>query len=77
MLTSAPIHIDPNDIVLIRVTYDDISVQDVKRMFDFFQTYYPNNKCLCIPDSVSLKTCSIEDLKQIKKELDNLIAEVL
>lgn len=73
MMTIAPMRVNPNDTILIRVTPDDVLINDVKHVFDYLQTQYPNNHCLCIPDWVSLKACSIEELKQIRDELDKII----
>lgn len=73
MITSAPVHVNPNDIIVIRVTCDEIHAIDIKCMFDYLNEQYPNNLCICLPDYVSLQACSIEELKQIRDELDKII----
>lgn len=75
MITSAPIHVDPNDIIVIRVTCDEIHMKDIKHMLDYLNEQYPNNPCICLPDYVSLRSCSVEETKQIRDELDKIITE--
>lgn len=75
MITSAPMHVDPNDIIIIRATWDDLYMRDAKHMFDYLHELYPNNPCICLPDYVSLRSCSVEEAKQIRKELDKIINE--
>lgn len=75
MITSAPMHVDPNDMIIIRVTWDEIYMRDVKHIFDYLNKQYPNNLCICLPDYVSLRSCSVEEVKQIRNELDKIIDE--
>ena len=52
-----------------------MTLDDLQFLYQHFKSFYPSSKIYFIPDSLEIKEYNIEDLVQLKEQIENLIKE--
>ena len=55
----------PTEAIVIEFNFNDIKVDDMKKLFNIIQSKFPNNTIIAIPDKISLESCSKDVLENI------------
>ena len=66
----------PTEAIVIGFNFNDINVENAKRIFDEIKDKFPNNTVVAIPDFISLKSCSKDVLENIISAIAEIIEEL-
>lgn len=68
--------VNNEDIIIIGVDIDRVDLELANRIHKSIRTYYPDNNILLLPkDDVQLRTVSIDEIKEIIRYLEGIVAE--
>ena len=63
----------PTEAIVIEFNFNDIKVDDMKKLFEIIQSKFPNNTIIAIPDYISLSSCS----KDVLENIISMISEII
>ena len=63
----------PTEAIVVGFNFNDVNVENAKRIFDEIKDKFPNNTVVAIPDFISLKSCS----KDVLENIISMIAEII
>lgn len=63
----------PTEAIVVGFNFNDVNVDDAKRLFKDIQDKFPNNTVVAIPDFISLQSCS----KDVLENIISMIAEII
>lgn len=66
----------PTEAIVVGFNFNDVNVENAKRIFDEIKDKFPNNTVVAIPDFISLKSCSKDVLENIISAIAEIIEEL-
>lgn len=66
----------PTEAIVVGFNFNDVNVEDAKRIFDEIKDKFPNNTVVAIPDFISLQSCSKDVLENIISAIAEIIEEL-
>ena len=66
----------PTEAIVVGFNFNDINVENAKRIFDEIKDKFPNNTVVAIPDFISLQSCSKDVLENIISAIAEIIEEL-
>ena len=66
----------PTEAIVVGFNFNDVNVENAKRIFDEIKDKFPNNTVVAIPDFISLKSCSKDVLENIISAIATIIEEL-
>ena len=63
----------PTEAIVVSFNFNDVNVENAKRLFDEIKDKFPNNTVVAIPDFISLKSCS----KDVLENIISMISEII
>ena len=66
----------PTEAIVVGFNFNDVNVENAKRLFDEIKDKFPNNTVVAIPDFISLKSCSKDVLENIISAIAEIIEEL-
>lgn len=71
-ITAEKLEVHPNEAIVLQFRIDRLSLDDVKRAFEYVESKFPASMVLALPDDFSLRSCSkevLEDFIRIASEV--------
>ena len=66
----------PTEAIVVGFNFNDVNVENAKRIFDKIKDKFPNNTVVAIPDFISLQSCSKDVLENIISAIAEIIEEM-
>ena len=66
----------PTEAIVVGFNFNDVNIENAKRLFDEIKDKFPNNTVVAIPDFISLKSCSKDVLENIISAIAEIIEEL-
>lgn len=66
----------PTEAIVVGFNFNDVNVENAKRIFDEIKDKFPNNTVVAIPDFISLQSCSKDVLENIISAIAEIIEEL-
>ena len=63
----------PTEAIVIGFNFDNITLDNLKCLFNIIKSKFPDNKVVAIPDHISLQSCS----KDVLENIISMIAEII
>lgn len=70
------IDLHPTEALVINYSSNKLSLKEVVNTFDMVKELFPNNKVVCLPDSMSIESCSKDVLENYISMLSEIIEEL-
>ena len=70
------LELHPTEGIVIEFNFNDIKVDDMKKLFEIIKSKFPNNTIIAIPDYISLSSCSKDVLENIISMISEIIDEL-
>ena len=62
--------------IVVGFNFDNIHLDDMRSLFDYIESKFPNNTVIAIPDHISLQSCSKDVLENIISMISEIIDEL-
>lgn len=66
----------PTEAIVVGFNFQDISLENMKNLFNIIKSKFPNNTVVAIPDYISLQSCSKDVLENIISMITEIIEEL-
>ena len=66
----------PTEAIVVGFNFNNISIENMKNLFNIIQSNFPNNTVVAIPDHISLQSCSKDVLENIISMITEIIEEL-
>lgn len=63
----------PTEAIVVSFNFDNIDLDDMRGLFSYIESKFPNNTVVAIPDYISLQSCS----KDVLENMISMIAEII
>ena len=66
----------PTEAIVVGFNFNNISLENMKNLFNIIKSKFPNNTVVVIPDYISLQSCSKDVLENIISMITEIIEEL-